>query len=111
MTDTMMKRMQALEAVALAVEEWTIASPSEPHALERYAKVLSALDGWRRVRDALPASPPGEAVEVAVWERNSDGAMEFARSGGNADLSNPAKYWRRLGTVRMALVKEAGDAG
>ena len=113
-----MTRMEALEAVATAAEILAHSAgvirgrtPEDAdiytHELEHIRHLMAMLS----TLDALPASPPGEAVEVAVWERNSDGAMEFARSGGDADLSNPAKYWRRLGTIRLALTEDGGDAG
>lgn len=101
-----MTRMEALEAVAEAAMAWweAGASPSVEHA--RAVALRQALHAL----DALPASPPGEVVEVAVWKW-PNGIVALATVGSDEDERWGEHDCWRLGTVRLALVKEAGDAG
>lgn len=115
MTDAMMKRLEALEAVAEAAREitrWPDGLVDGGAIVDRDA--VAAL--WRALDalDALPASPPGEVVEVQTMElwAHGDGDVVLVVPGSRLSGGYPQNgYRRRLGTVRLALVKGAGDAG
>jgi hypothetical protein len=96
-----MTRVDALEKVAEAVRDYWLKSASH----ENFYAVGQAL----RALDALPAAPTqaqgeGETVEVAVWENEADGDIQFARIGGKMDdYRLQYRNWHRLGTTRLPI--------
>lgn len=118
MTDTMMKRMQALEAVAEAAEILAHSAgvirgrtPEDAdiytHELEHIRHLMAMLS----TLDALPAATPGEVVEVALglWA-DAYGQTALFRADTVGD-GRKAPGWTRLGTIRLALTEDGGDAG
>ena len=118
MTDTMMTRMEALEAVAEAAEILAHSAgvirgrtPEDAdiytHELEHIRHLMAMLS----TLDALPASPPGDVVdrECVLWA-DKYGTIFWSVPGSDDDSAMQG-HRIRLGTVRLALTKEAGDAG
>lgn len=101
-------RLAALEAVAEAARKWLCVVAALPYQNQGELDAMDACEKALFALDALPASPPGGVVEVAVW-RDGRGAVVTAIARSAADAFEP--YWTRLGTVRLPLAKEAGDAG
>ena len=101
-----MTRMEALEAVAEAAIKWwnkgaiTTTKEATDILMEACARL-----------DALPASPPGEVVEVALglWA-DAYGQTALFRADTVGD-GRKAPGWTRLGTIRLALTEDGGDAG
>lgn len=129
MTDTMMKRMEALEAVAEAAEILAHSAgvirgrtPEDAdiytHELEHIRHLMAMLS----TLDALPASPPGEVVEVvdvrtvclqaindklaSVPVPRSYEMAHYCMGLEDASLAIQAKI-----AVRLALTEDGGDAG
>lgn len=99
-----MTRMEALEAVATAA----IAYFRGGLKAEDYPALLDAVD---RLPDPLPAATPGEVVEVALglWA-DAYGQTALFRADTVGD-GRKAPGWTRLGTIRLALTEDGGDAG
>ena len=112
MTDTMMTRMEALEAVADAAREitrWPDGLVDGGAIVDRDA--VAAL--WRALDtlDALPAAPPGDVVdrECVLWA-DKFGRIFWSVPGSDDDAAMQG-HRIRLGTTRLALTEDGGDAG
>ena len=95
-----MSRMEALEAVAEAAR----ATVREVGGTDGLFEALAALD-------ALPATPGEMVVEVALglWA-DAYGQTALFRADTVGD-GRKAPGWTRLGTIRLALTEDGGDAG
>lgn len=109
MVEVSEKRLAALEAVAEAARKWLCVVAALPYQNQGELDAMDACEKALFALDALPASPPGEMVEFSAWE-HEDGMIAWYRTGSRHDLIEMSG-WTRLGTVRLPLAKEAGDAG
>jgi hypothetical protein len=100
-------RLQALEAVATRVRIWCASRPE----LDGYGATLhdtQSLFNALAALDALPADPvPAGVVEVALFGTARGGRCLADPSSGFAS-GLLMDGWRRLGTVRLPLVKGDG---
>jgi hypothetical protein len=103
-----MTRLQALEAVAVAARQWRDWEADHSQSMVDGAHLWDGLDDALAALDALPAPTPGETVTLAVWEDPNNGDVRHLRPGGQAEGWVKHRSWRRLGTTRLPLVKEAG---
>ena len=108
-------RMKALEAVAEAVAHYRktrleCRDPEDMRVISARSMMFSASAALQTL-DALPAAPPGDVVdrECVLWA-DKYGTIFWSVPGSDDDSAMQG-HRIRLGTVRLALTKEAGDAG
>ena len=98
--------MKALEAVAEKAR--AVAKDGECwSSWKELVDAVAVLDTATLLANSLPAAPPADVVDVAVWEDTSDGEYWFCRPGHAAEIRyRGLSSFTRLGTTRLALATE-----